>query len=119
MKITKDAANSITLETAFFNITVYEELSQFINVHHWNWITFDFLKFEMDWERMTGCASITVVVLGIAFVLTFNYETEKSIKFWKDTNKMIEEITETDGKKLITTTSSEGVTYDWTENTDE
>jgi hypothetical protein len=101
MKLLHDAPNSLTLETKIFNITIYEELTQFINVHHWNWITFDFLKFEMDWERMTGCASITVIVLGIAFVLNFNYETEKSKKFWEETNQMITETTQ----KLDTTTN--------------
>ncbi len=61
----------------------------------WNWITFTFLKLEIEKESYTGGIEFELVVLGLGFWIRWNYNPKKLEKLLKDSDKEIEQLRNT------------------------
>ena len=72
--------DSISIEGKHTWCIITQAYTQFLKPKHWNWLTFTFYQFEVEWERWLGRVEVTIAFMGIAIYFSREIQSPEAIK---------------------------------------
>ena len=68
-----------------FNLTFWEDYSQFFNPSSYNWITFNLIHFNIEWDKYDNSFNVEIGLFGlnVLWQVALPWETKQSRKLKK------------------------------------